>query len=207
MKAFADLSGLDRLIARANSLADPAWLDAVPLMKNWMDIIERDNREGVLAGTDKDGGYMIATTYRPKGKVVKPTATNKNNVKGRVKKGAFSGFGPATSGWNNNLTWWEYQRLDGPPLAPRGRFSRVITNLETDYRQDSPTEWVAFGYWRDVVDRDGKPFLHYHFDGDGLPRRDLRGVRPEGRERARKAAINWLRDQIRWLNDPAAVLT
>jgi hypothetical protein len=42
------------------------------------------------------------------------------------------------------------------------------------------------------------PFLKYHFDGEGHNhQRDLRGLRPEGRKRAREAVRNWMMDQIK----------
>jgi hypothetical protein len=54
------------------------------------------------------------------------------------------------------------------------------------------------GYWEEVVSRDGRPFLHYHFDGTGrLPRRDLRGVRPAGVARALEALKAFGKDMIR----------
>lgn len=201
-KPIVNLRGLDALIARANALA-VGGLDARDLMVTFQRIIEEDNRKGVLAGTDKDGSYMIGVTYRPVGKPKRLTAAQRNGAKGNRKKGTFGGFGPMAAGLHNNLTTSEYRRLAGPPLAPRGKFSRAITNLETDSDQVGPHEWLAFGFWRDVVDAKGRPFLHYHFNGSGRnPVRDLRGVRPEGREKARKAAVAWLSDRIRRLKDP-----
>jgi len=87
---------------------------------------------------------------------------------------------------------------DGPPLAPRGAFSRVITNLVTGYEVLASGAYSAYGLWNEVVNAKGRKFLHYHFEGTGrLPVRDLRGVRPEGVERARKAAKAWMLDLIR----------
>ena len=86
--------------------------------------------------------------------------------------------------------------------ALREQFSRVISNLLTGHARESATRWVAFGYWDEVVDEEGRPFLRYHFDGlvlpggRRLPPRDLRGVRPAGREKARKAMIAWARDLV-----------
>ena len=92
-------------------------------MLTFMRTIEEDNRRGVLAGIDKDGGYMPAVTYRPVGKAKRLNARQKNAAKGR--RGVFSGFGPAAAGLHNNLTSSEYRRLDGPPLARQAgvRFS------------------------------------------------------------------------------------
>jgi hypothetical protein len=195
-----NLAGLDRLVNRLTMLQSP---DAVPLMQTWMQVIQEDNRKGVLAGTDKDGGYMIGVTYRPKGPTVgikaKSASRFRNNAKAGGKAGHFAGFGIHVAGLNNNLSRGEYEQLTGPPLAPRGQFSRVITNLKTGFERSSDwLEWRAYGFWDEVVDAKGRPFLHAHFEGLGhLPIRDLRGVRPEGREKARRAAIAWMSDQIR----------
>lgn len=201
MKSHVEFKGLDRLIMRANAVA-VGGLNATPLMATFMKIIEDDNRKGVLEGTDKDGGYMLGVTYRPVGKAKRLTPTQRNNAKGR--RGVFSGYGPAAAGLNNNLTSREYRSLAGPPLAPRGAASRVITNLRTDYEHATgSTIWDAYGFWFQVVDTKGRPFLSHHFNGGGrLPARDLRGVRPWGREKASRAARAWLMDQIRYLSDP-----
>jgi len=212
MNTIVDLSGLDRLIERVETISK---LDATPLMLTWMNIIEEDNRKGVMAGTDKDGNYMFGVTYRPK--TAKPLKIGskaadrlRNHAHGRARVGAFSGFGPAAAGLNNNLTSSEYRMLGGPPLAPRGVFSRVITNLRTDYGQDGDRNWFARGFWFEVVSKKGVPFLNAHFEGkNGLPKRDLRGVRPEGLAKARRAMVAWMSDLIRYaatgqMNRPAA---
>ena len=93
---------------------------------------------------------------------------------------------------NNNLATWQYQRLTGPPLAPRREASRVIANLRTRHRVEGGA-LVAEGFWDDVVDARGKPFLHYHFHGIGQKRRDLRGVRPDGMRVARAVVREWHR--------------
>jgi hypothetical protein len=189
-----DLSGLDNLIARVRRIEHP---QVKLLMATWQDIIVADNRKGVLAGLDKDGLPMKPVTYRPKGPTVsikaKSAARFRNNQPAN-RVGAFLGFGPHASGLHNNLTRGEYEQLTGPPLAPRGAFSRVITNLVPGFEEPpaGSNVWTAYGAWIDVVDFKGRPFLHYAFG-----RRDLRGVRPEGREKARKAAIAWMADQIR----------
>ncbi len=206
MRSNVDLAGLDRLIARANALASNG-LDATLLMKTWMGIIEEDNRKGVLAGLDKDGNAMPRVTYRPVGKAARPNASQRNTTNSRARKGTFGGYGPAAAGFNNNLSSAEYRRLGGPALAPRGAFSRVITNLRTAYEKVSAHVWTAYGMWFEVVSTKGKSFLPAHFTGaragrggrTKLPVRDLRGVRPEGREKARKAATAWLSDQVRWV--------
>jgi hypothetical protein len=195
MAAVIDLTGLDRLTARLRMIVDP---DATPLMRTWMRIIADDNRRGVLAGIDKDGAPMKPVTYRPVGAPTKLTAAQKNNAR---RRGKYLGFGDHPAGVNNNLASSEYRRLGGPPLAPRGAFSRVITNLLTAFGRVG-SSWGAIGYWNEVVNRDGQQFLEYHFNGaplkhGRLPKRDLRGIRPEGRQKAAQAARAWMIDQIR----------
>jgi hypothetical protein len=177
-----DLTGLDHILAGLRRIQN---LNAKPLMDSWVLIIEQDNRQGVMAGIDKDGVPMAPVTYRPKG----PPARH-----ARRKVGAFN---PGVGG---NLSSSEYRRLGGPPLAPRGTGSRVITNLLTGYEgppTGAPT-WAAIGYWEGVVSPKGNPFLRHHFTGAGrLPRRDLRGLRPAGRAKALTALQAWGRDQVR----------
>jgi hypothetical protein len=191
MPSTVDLAGLDRLMARFRKIANP---DATPLMVSWMETIDSDNRRGVMAGLDKDGNPLVPVTYRPK-----PPGVKSPRKRGR---GAYN---PGAAG---NLSSSEYRKLSGPPLAPRGTNSRVITNLKTRYGRTGPLGllWEAAGYWDDVVDRHGAPFLHHHFNGATgggrrknvtLPQRDLRGIRPEGREKARKALRAWAIDIIR----------
>lgn len=197
--SIENLSACDRLAARFRRLQNP---DARPLMASWTEIIRRDNERGVLAALDKHGSYMLAVTYRPKGPPLKLTKAHRGGVTGR-QIGVFQGLGAANYG---NLTSSEYRRLAGPPLAPRGRYSRVITNLRLEFaRLDygaglayGSSRWVAFGYWHEVVSRKGEKFLPYHFHGIGRTiQRDLTGVRPEGLALARKAAVAWMRDMVR----------
>jgi hypothetical protein len=212
MSVQLDLSGLDIIIAKLASLKT---LDATPLMRTWMNIISEDNRTGVLAGLDKDGVPMVPVRYRPKpppGMRVTDRLSGKANAYHREslkqfrlgqgankRKGMFAGLGPAISGMHNNLSTAEYQLLSGPPLAPRDQFSRVITNLKTSFTGPpyGEQEWQAIGAWDQVVNQKGLPFLFYHFNGIGLPRRDLRGVRPNGIVKAMDALRNWARLAIR----------
>ena len=192
---LVDLSGLDHLQVRFKRLAHP---NAGPLMVSWMKIMHEDNRRGILAGTDKDGVAMKAVTYRPVGPPKRPGGQQRNEANARARYGHYGGFGPHAAGLHNNLTSAEYRRLGGPPLAPRGASSRVITNYKTDYAELRPGYWQATSWWDEVVSSKGVPFLRYHFDGAGrLPRRDLRGVRPEGMRLATMAAKNWASDMIR----------
>jgi len=189
-------AALDRLMARLRRLQNP---DATPLMQTWMRYIIEDNKRGVLAGLDKDGNPLAPVTYRPEDKL-KPAKLTREQKLGvtRGKTGRFGGHGPLASGLHNNLTSAEYRQLGGPPLAPRGAFSRVVTNLKTEFDHPSPDRWMAYGWWDQVVANDGTTkFLKYHFYGIGQKRRDLTGVRPEGVKKARAAAIAWMRDMVR----------
>lgn len=184
--ATLDLSGLDRLSRRFRALADP---DATDLMVAFERIIDDDNRRGVLAGTDKDGQPMAPVTYRPAG-------PKKNRIRhAKRKRGEFQGLGAGSP------TSAEYRRMTGPPLAPRGMGSRVITNLRFRFGKVTQNLWETVGYWDEVVDRRGRKFLHFLFDGQGrfgrIPARDLRGVRPEGVQKAKDAARAWVMDQVR----------
>jgi hypothetical protein len=223
MPTRLDLSGLDHVRAKLQKIADP---DATDLMISWMKIIDDDNRKGVLAGLDKDGVPMVPVTYRPKltaaqyskakwwkaptGQMhfgLRPNRSQRSGATAGARKGRYLPNSMAGGNYGN-LTSSEYRTLGGPPLAPRDQFSRVITNLHTTYARTGPLDmnWLAFGYWEEVVDTNGQPFLRYHFDGANgggrrhnvfLPRRDLRGVRPEGVEKARAALRNWARLLIR----------
>ena len=244
MSTTLDLTGLDKRLQQLTKLNDnPTMsLNAAPLMYTWAKIIDTDNRQGVLNGTDKDGIAMKPVTYRPKPpapklgyRVSKPPALRttkgvhgvfKNVQKAAIKsqnkttkeiraelarhrlgqratakKGIFAGFGPYASGLHNNLTTAQYRLLGGPPLAPRDQFSRVITNLKVTIGTPAmgANNWYAEGAWDEVVNTKGEPFLKYHFDGIGLPRRDLRGVRPQGIAKAIDALRNWARLAVREL--------
>jgi hypothetical protein len=200
---FFDPSGLDRLRLRLDRLGPD--VDARAVMVSFMRIIVQDNRRGVLAGLDKDGRPIDPVTYRPLGKAKGTTPAQRNVANARLRKSSFAGFGMHAAGLHNNLTPAEYRRLGGPPLAPRGASSRVITNLLTGYQRTAAATWEAYGYWNEVVSTAGVPFLMAHFTGATtgrghrvkLPRRDLRGVRPEGVALARTAAVNWALDRIR----------
>lgn len=202
MSRHVDTKGLDRLAARFQKLAH---VNAEPLMLSWMRISEEDNRKGILDGTDKDGLPMAPVTYRPKlSRGEKPhqlTIEERLGRRSNATRGAFAG------GVNNNLSSSQYRKLDGPPLAPRRQFSRVITNLKLDYAELPSGRWEVTFWWDDVVSKKGVSFLRYHFEGAkikarngrvwNLPVRDLRGLRPTGVTAARVAARNFMIDQVR----------
>jgi hypothetical protein len=187
--------GLNRLAAKFRRLENP---DFATLMASWSEIMQSDNRQKILAGEDRYGSHMIAVRYRPKGPTVSIRAKSASRFRNNAKKGVFGGFGAHAAGLHNNLTRGEYEQLTGPPLAPRGVFSRVITNFATTIVQLSATAWEVVGGWSEVVSTRGVAFLRAHFEGYGhLPVRDLRGVRPVGLEKARRSLVSWLRDQVR----------
>lgn len=192
-----DSTGLDNLIRRIGMIAN---LNAAPLMATWVKhTLPDDNRNGILVRrTDGNGKPLLPVTYRPvtanpidiRSKHAKPL---RNNASGRIKRGVFGGFGAHPAGANNNLTSREYRMLDGPPTAPRGAFSRVITNYKTDFTVSADGKvWTVYGAWFEVVDKKGRSFLRRMF-----VKRDLVGIRPEGMAEARRTFIAWASDQIR----------
>ncbi len=164
-------------------------------------VVIEDNRKGVLSGLDRDGNPMAPVKYRT-GLSVKTRfrrgpefGTTSGRFQGRT------GLGFKLRKWlgraggdtlpNNNLTTAAYRKLTGPPLAPRREGSRVITNFQVTSRVIEGGVEVA-GSWKDVLSAKGRPFLMGHFTGAGrLPRRDLRGVRPEGRRLAARLVWEW----------------
>jgi hypothetical protein len=166
-------------------------------MVSWMKILVEGNRKGVLAGTGGDGRNLPPVTYRPVGRARATTAGQRNLPPGRQRP-VFAGYGPHAAGLNNNLSPAEYRRLGGPPLAPRKANSRVITNYMVDYDRIREDVWQATYSWLDVINVKGLPFLRYHFDGAGrLPRRDLRGIRPDDRRLMAGAQAAWMKDVLR----------
>jgi hypothetical protein len=204
MPSTIDLSGLDRLTARFRLLVNP---NAAPLLDRWKLVMAEDNRKGILAGQDKDGNPLRPVTYRPKYDAIGPLKKGKKSREltveerlgqsKRTKQGRYAAFGSTANAEWNNLKTSQYRTLDGPPLAPRRQFSRVITNYVVRSGQTSPTMWESVGYWLDVLSTKGKTFLHYHFNGEGQAVRDLRGVRPDGIAKCRKSARAWMIDLIR----------
>jgi hypothetical protein len=190
--------GQTPLNRRLRQIANP---DATTLMVSWMKIVDDGNRRGILAGTDGAGNPMPRVTYRPKPAAVPPTAAQKNNPKKGARRGEFAGFGAHPAGANNNLSSSEYRRLGGPPTAPRGPFSRVITNFKVDFAKLRAGYWQVTYWWDDVVSPKGVSFLKYLFEGKGrrrsIPARDLRGIRPDDRRKIDESKKAWMADQIR----------
>lgn len=167
------------------------------LMKHWRILMEEGNRNGVLAGTDCDGHPMLAVTYRPKDPR-KLTVNERLGQRVSLRRGRFAGAGnydEHTLLPNNNLTSSAYRRLTGPPLAPRGQFSRVITNFKTTtFQTETHGNWVVIGTWDQVMSPSG-----YHFLPDLFETRNLRGVRPDDLAKMRKTILPWAKLTIREL--------
>jgi hypothetical protein len=194
--AWVRLTGIKNIQRKLRKISD---FDPTNLLLTFESIIESDNRSGVLAGLDKDGQPLLPVTYRPRGQAVNIRSREaeskrlRNGARGNARKGTMGGFGPMAAGLHNNLSHAEYLRLAGPPLAPRSAFSRVITNLVTAHITNFATKiHKALGAWKGVVSVTGFPFLAALF-----AKRDIRGVRPAGVQKARIAARNFLRELFR----------
>lgn len=167
---------MDRLERYVLSLEDIAF---EPLMNAWEIILKEDNAESAMRGLDGKGLPLQPVTYRPNPNKKKPTDYRTLPF--------------------NNLTSSHYRTLSGPPLAPRGLGSRIVTNFRTASAKLSDGRWTAIGAWEDILNRFGLPFLRFHFRGEGsLPVRDLRGVRPNAVRRAREALRAFMKDYLRY---------
>jgi hypothetical protein len=175
----ADVGALDTIIGQCQRFRSP---DVRPLLTKWERRIPEDNERGILAGTDCFGHPMPAVTYRPIGD--KPRKFSRADQQRHLSGFSAIGGGRREETSGNNLTSAQYRRLAGPPLAPRGNLSRVVTNLRTQQGyDDSRGVYFAIASWFDIVSRKGREFILAHFIGartghTTLPIRDLRGIRP-----------------------------
>ena len=171
MRLDAEITG--RLRRMLDSMENP---DFSQFMEQCEVAIHEGHIRGVMAGTDKDGVPMIETTYRNSNAMpLKKSRTISN-----------SRFGAPGMTKNDNLKTSEYVKLKGPPLAPRGLGSRVLRNFASESGLDADG-WYVTAYLVGIISRKGKPFMEYHFTGAGrLPKRDLRGIRPETKSRILK---------------------
>lgn len=161
-------SALGRIEAHLRKLAD---LDYEPLMDSWEKILQADNRRGLMLGLDGEGKPMTPVAYRPK-----PVKSVDMTILP-----------------HNNLTSSHYRVLDGKPLIPRGLGSRAITNFRTAHAKLSDGSWAVVGAWEGIFDVKGRTFMGHHFEGRGhLPKRDLRGVRPQAVAEAQDALQRFL---------------
>lgn len=71
-----------------------------------------------------------------------------------------------------------YAGKTGPPLAPSGAASRVVSNFRSQpFRRGG--QWRIVAGWEDVVSSAGVPFLPFHDTGTSrLPRRPIFGIGP-----------------------------
>ena len=190
------------------------------LMESWANCLVQDNRKGVLAGLDKNDQPVVGTSYRrsfTQAGYDRPTYVKfvpnpfggpdwKTNVSGMPQEG----FKPGPSG---NLTTRQYKQLSGPPLAPRGMASRIISNYLIRPIQANSGQFGVEGGWANVESRNGTPFLPFHFNsttvsttsaplfgivgigrGRNLPRRDMAGLRAWGKKRAREDLRKWIEE-------------
>ena len=196
-----------------------------PLLTAWAKVLIEDNRRGVMQGLDGDGLPMKPTKYRLS---LKQTSAGQAgdqffNASGQAFSSMESAGGFAFAnltgksnavgfkgGASDNLTTRQYKKMTGPPLAPRGPASRVISNYVTEAVVESNVVGVEGG-WNDVVSKNGTPFLPFHFrgatssratfansisgDNKHLPRRNLVGLRLWGKTQARKELNAW----VKWL--------
>lgn len=179
-KSFAQWKGFAEVQAKLESIAN---FDPSPVLPALEQVLYQDNREGVLAGTDGDGKPMPETVRQktPVGFWAYRRLPNGKTIKYWQAGSVPSPEAPAG-----------VSEGDGPPLAPRGVDSRVITDFETFYGADGPNRWRVVGHWDNVVSKDGVPFLPFHFEGRGrLPTRDLAGLRPDGMARALAVIDAW----------------
>jgi hypothetical protein len=170
---------------------------AEDLMQHWRRLMEEGNRAGVLAGTDGDGHPMLPVTYRPRN----PRQMSLGERLGQrtnPRRGRFAGAGDYSEHGilpNNNLSSSAYRRLTGPPLAPRGQFSRVITNFKTTtFQTEEHGAWAVIGTWEDVMSPTGFHFLPALFET-----RNLRGVRPDDMAKMRATILPWAKLTVRSL--------
>jgi hypothetical protein len=192
-----DLGGIDRILGQCQRFRAP---DPKPLLTKWERRIKADNERGIMAGQDKDGEAMPAVTYRPKGDRGK---WGRKEQKAHLGRASHIGKGRVEETAGNNLTSAQYRKLAGPPLAPRGKLSRVITNLYTIQGFDSSRGvFYAVGAWADVISKKGVAFLIAHFTGANTGRfslkvRDLRGIRPAGQKECLDDLEAWGEDHAK----------
>lgn len=195
---IGSFDGVRQFAARLSTIQNYAG----PLISAWANVLVEDNRRGVLAGLDGNDQPVTRTSYRysfTQAGYDKPTyvksvfnvqsnATWRVNISGTTQSRGYKP-GPAA-----NLSSRDYRRQSGPPLAPRGSASRIISNYLVELVDTGNTLGVE-GFWQDVVSRRGVSFLPFHFSGGRrLPRRNMANLRQWGRQRARRDLREWIND-------------
>lgn len=90
-----------------------------------------------------------------------------------------------------------YKGLFGPPLAPHGASSRVITHFRARVNKRAG-EWQVLAGWQGVQGRSGYPFLVAHDLGLGrLPARPIFGMSPRTSANNRKLLAEWASTAMR----------
>lgn len=174
MSLRVEWPGLEGLVERLRALRG---VDLTPVATRCAEILVEGNRRGVLAGLDGNNAPMPPLKYR--GGAAKKTRNRRVPDFGTTLYET-TGAGPFATGLHDNLTTAQYKQLTGPRLAPRREGSRVIKNLHPEVERPDDDTWVAVAAWDNVRSPDGTMFLPYHFNGaDGMPRYDLRPIRPE----------------------------
>lgn len=169
-----NLGAIDRIVGKVKALDS---IDFTPLMEAWRIILIEDNENSL--GIDGYGVPLQEVTYRPNPNKEKPT--------------------DYTILRNNNLTSSHYRTLDGPPLAPRGKNSRVVTNFKVEVPTGARAngEWYVLGAWEDFLSVDDLEILPFHSAGRDhnprLPIRDLIHVRPNAFQKAHDALERFIR--------------
>ncbi len=161
--------GFERLNRRLTRIANHADC-AEDLIISWRQIMQADNREGVLAGTDKDLNPAPKLKYRSVGTPCKLTVAQRLGQHPQLWSGKYVGIGNYSGSLpNDNLSSSEYRKLDGPRLTPRKQFSRSITNYSTGHGRDTtnPNIWYAVGSWIGVVSVKGVHFVPCHSNCEG----------------------------------------
>lgn len=164
-------------IATGLDLTAPAFRKAAQALLKDLDTINEHDR---LKGLDRRGKPLEPVTYRP----IHNAAPTPVGVR-RQKFAKKANYG--------NLTSSEYRKLDGPPLAPRRKASRVISNYVVGF-EFFRKEWRVRAGWKNLLDSKGKPFLAYHLAGTGnLPKRDIGGLSAKAVERLQALALKEFR--------------
>jgi hypothetical protein len=215
-KVEVDYHPLEALAASLNMTMDQTTETAYvfPLLDQIGDLILEDNRAGVLAGLDKDGHPAPPLRYRrTQGAVAEPhrqlqrgkIGPNRGPAPYSLRSIHSHRFGTVHEPFplgvsyvtvlpNNNLTTRQYRQLTGPRLAPRFEGSRSIANLRKLPPVHAGTDWIVDAAWVDFLDPEGEPILPHHFDATNPAMKyDLRGIRPQAREKIGELAAEWHR--------------
>lgn len=197
-----------------------------PLLEAWANVLVEDNRRGVMQGIDGEDRPIVPTKYRhsitqkgagqagdrffnASGEAFSNMETTSAFFFANLSGQMGTGSRPGTSG---NRSSKEYRKATGPPLAPFGPGSRVISNYTVEPVVENGGNTVGVeGGWDEVVSKTGVEFLPFHFKGATsskamfatsiggdnfhLPRRNLVGLRRWGKTQAKKELLSW----VEWL--------